>query len=141
MKTYQKQHMDTRYGTFLSFQLKDNQVDDPFFVWEENNEEFRYKGELYDVVALQRSASNIRICATKDSRENDLEKQVAEIHHDKDAGSSDGSISFIKFFSAFCISHNVLSLFSPTGSLSYGPAYDTDLLADNHEVSSPPPRF
>lgn len=140
MRAYLATHTDTRYGSYFNFKMEKNRIDDPLFNWEENNKEFRYKGEWYDVIAIQKSGDSIRISSIKDDRENRLEKQLAEIHQNKHNCSSTTSISFIKFFSLFYIPGNMQKYITHSGVITYFLTDDRNCLSINCQVSTPPPR-
>ena len=140
MRTYLKTHADKQYGTYLSFQLTNGAVTDPSFEWEDDKHEFRYKGQLYDVVTVQNICDSIQIWAFKDTRENDLEKQVADIHHRNHTDTPGSHASFVKFFSAFCIMHTEFAFsLRETPSNQVGD-FNEDFLKGEQEVSTPPPR-
>ena len=140
MKTYLTTHNDDRYGSYFSFKAANGLVNDPSFNWKENNKEFRYKGEWYDVVSIKYSGDSIKICSIKDDRENKLEKQLAQIHQHKNNGSSTTSISLIKFFSLFYISENNSQAFSHSGVTNYWLTADRDCFPAHCQISIPPPR-
>lgn len=140
MRAYLQTHDDTRYGTYLNFPIVKNEVSDPSFDWEETDAEFSYQGELYDVVSIKKTKDSIRICALKDDRENDLEKQIAGIRHSKQDKDANPVLSLMKFFSAFeQTQNNIIFLFhnlSTTYCVSDNPVY----VSCNTEIHSPPPR-
>jgi hypothetical protein len=139
MRSYLRSHADTRYGSYLSFRVTSDKVTDPEFEWEEENEEFRYKGEWYDVVTVNHTDSTLRVCALKDERENDLEKQVTEIRHSQN-DQSPGTRVNPKFFPAFCYNDPDCFVFTAPGQLTVMPVYNKDFVTANREVTTPPPR-
>ncbi len=140
MRSYLATHTDLRYGSYFNFKIEKNRIDDPLFNWEENNKEFRYKGEWYDVIAIQQSGDSIRISSIKDDRENKLEKQLAEIHQNKHNCSSTTSISFIKFFSLFYVPGNLQKYILHSGVTIYFLTDDKIYLSISYQVNTPPPR-
>ncbi len=140
MRAYLETHDDTRYGTYLHFPVVKNEVSDPAFTWEETNEEFSYQGELYDVVSIKRSKDSIRICALKDDRENDLEKQVAGIRHSKQDRDTNPVISLMKFFSAFDQTTNGIVFLSHNSPVVYFSVANPVYVSCHTEIHSPPPR-
>ena len=139
MQAYLKHNPDTRYGTYLSFHLSNNSISDPSVEWEKENEEFRYKGEFYDIVTVQRDADSIRIFALKDDRENKLEKQLAEIHHTH-SNSSSSTISVLKFFSVFYIPDGENKGIQELSPVQYASIVKTIFYPADPEVHTPPPR-
>lgn len=140
MRSYLQTHADTRYGTYLSFPLTNNEVADADFEWEEENGEFRYKNEWYDVVTVERTGGELRLYAFKDVRENDLEKQVNEIRHAQHSSRSH-MIPKFKFFSAFCNMDETAQEMVSSQSGFRPPVFAEDFLAADKEVASPPPRL
>lgn len=140
MRAYLKTHDDTRYGTYLNFPVVKNVINDPAFEWEETNQEFSYRGELYDVVSVIRTKDSIRIYALKDKRENDLEKQVAGIRHSKQDRDANPLVSLMKFFSAFEQTHTAIIFLSHNSAVTYRAAMNQAYVSCNTEIHSPPPR-
>ena len=140
MRVYLQTHNDTRYGTYLNFPVVKNEVSDPAFEWEETDAEFSYQGALYDVVSVQRTKDSIRICALKDDRENDLEKQIAGIRHSKQDRDTDPVLSLLKFFSAFEQTHNGIVFLSHNIAVTYRESANPVYVSCNTEIHSPPPR-
>ena len=140
MRDYLKKNNDTRYGEHLSFKSVNGEVGNKDFNWEEKNEEFSYLGEMYDVVTVQYSADSIHICALKDARENNLAKQLAEIHHSKNANAPASGLNFLKFFSVFYIVDGEKDLYYPPASIQYAMPPALIFHSDIHEVNTPPPR-
>ncbi len=140
MRAYLQTHDDTRYGTYLSFPVVKNKIADPAFEWEETNKEFSYHGELYDVVAIKRTQDSIRICAMKDDRENDLEKQMAGIRHSKQERDSNPVLSLMKFFSVFEQAGDEIVFLSCKIPVSYCVGPNRDYTSCHTEIHSPPPR-
>jgi len=140
MRAYLQTHNDSRYGTYLNFALVENEIKDPSFEWEETDEEFSYQGEKYDVVSLKVSKDSIRICALKDDRENELDKQMAVIRHTTNDKGSDPVLSLVKFFSAFDITNSNI-VFSPVTLINDFPVTPVhEHLYAGTEIHSPPPR-
>ncbi len=140
MRAYLQTHEDTRYVTYLSFPLVQNEIKDPAFQWEETGKEFSYQGEMYDVISVKTSNDSFHICAIKDDRENELEKQIASIRHTKNDSGSNPVFSLLKFFSAFDIADTAI-VFPVTKCFTdhIAKPYD-DLISSGTEIHSPPPR-
>jgi hypothetical protein len=115
-------------------------VNDPAFEWEETNEEFSYHGELYDVVSIKKTKDSIRICALKDDRENDLEKQIAGIRHSKQDKDANPVLSLMKFFSVFEQTTNGIVFLSHNMPVLYCVSANPVYVSCNTEIHSPPPR-
>ena len=140
MRDYLKNNTDTRFGEHLSFKSVNGVISNKDFNWEEKNEEFSYLGEIYDVVTVQYSADSIHIWVLKDARENNLAKQLAEIHHSKNANAPASGLNFLKFFSVFYIVDGEKDLYYPPASIQYAMPPALIFNSDIHEVNTPPPR-
>lgn len=140
MKAYLSQHNDSSYGSYLSFNIQNNTITDNDFKWEEEGEEFRYKGELYDVVSVKKSNSTITICCLKDGNENNLEKQVNSIHKNNNSKTSSSALSLLKFFSAFFMPDNDSPIFYYSLDTQKGSIANEASVTNNIEVIKPPPR-
>lgn len=137
IKAYLATHKNSKYGEHLVFSVSDQKINDPAFAWEEAKKEFRYLGELYDVVTMQASADSIHIFAIKDTRENDLEKQLAEIDQNAKEHSSKSPGAF---FSVFYMVDNKPQIFSAPPSCCHYLVFATRVFSANHDVIVPPPR-
>lgn len=140
MHAYLQTHDDTRYGTYLNFPLVKNEVNDPGFKWEETNEEFSYHGEMYDVVSIKTTKDSIRICALKDDRENELDKQLENIRHSKNDRNANPVLSLMKFFSAFDQVNAGIVFLTHTIPVHYSVNPNPVYLSYSTEIHSPPPR-
>ena len=139
MKAYLKKHKDISYGSYFQFKLDKQRVQDASFEWQEENEEFRYHGEYYDIVSMQRNSDSIQICALKDGRENDLEKKIMAIPSQPDRGQS-ASISFVKHFPAFYFSRTSL-VFSLHNTHSVYPiTTNMGMQTGSLDIHTPPPK-
>ncbi len=101
MKAYLKKNKTSSFGNRFEFTLIENQVTDTQFSWEEENEEFRYRQELYDVVSIEKKAEKLVIICLKDNEENQLEKQLNQIHQLNKSAPSKSMQNSSKFFSVF----------------------------------------
>jgi len=81
MKTYLRENDASQIGTHFCFTTQSGQISDSAFLWEDENEEFRYKNELYDVVSIKKLSGKMLVCCLKDNNENDFEKLWNEVHH------------------------------------------------------------
>ena len=140
MKSYLSTHKDPRFGTYLNFKLEKGKINNQNFEWEELNEEFSYNQEMYDVVNVQYTADSIRICAIKDTRENQLAQNLMGIHKQKQNNSSGSSLSVLKFFSIFIFDIQEERLFSQRSSILYATVIEHDFFSNAFDVQAPPPR-
>lgn len=140
MKSYLAAHKDTRYGSYFSFFLSGNRISDPSFQWEDNQNEFRLHGELYDVVSSKKDGDSIRICAIKDTKENNLEKKVAELHRNKGNKDSDKALYNLTFFSLYSLFPEESSPVIQSFSVSFSAIGVNKLIPIYIPILSPPPR-
>lgn len=140
MKAFLKQNKSAQFGTRFEFALNKDQITDTQFSWEEEGSEFRYQQELYDVVSLEKKAGKLVIVCLKDNDENQLEKQVNEIHKKNKPSNGKTAQNSIKFFSVFYLekpNHH----FQPTVDVKTSIAfYDANARAIYFSMPLPPPR-
>ncbi len=140
MKSYLAANKDSRYGSYFSFLLSGNRISDPSFQWEDNQKEFRFHGELYDVVSHKTDGDSIRICAIKDTKENNLEKKVAELHRNKGTKDSNKALYNLTFFSLYFLFPEESSTVFQCSSLSFTATGVNKLIPICIPILSPPPR-
>lgn len=140
MKAYLKQNKSSQFGTRFEFDLNNNQIADTKFSWEEEGTEFRYQHELYDVVSLEKKDGKLILVCLKDNDENQLEKQLSEIHKgNKPTNSKTAQIS-IKFFSVFYL-EKLNNHFLPGADKKAIIAFnDAKTMAIYSSIPLPPPR-
>ncbi len=141
MRHYLQSHNNNKYGAHFNFKLSKAKVNDPRFEWEEENEEFRYNGEFYDIVTIRQNGDSIHICALEDGRENELEKQLQDIYKSNTNNKPQSATLAIKFFSAFCYSANTQGFFSTKIIVNYPDAPGIRLLSEKSDNQTPPPRY
>jgi hypothetical protein len=139
MRAYLKTHPDIRYGSYFSLGIKKGRVTDKAFNWEEENEEFRYNNELYDVVTLQSKGDSLYISALKDDNENNLEQHVKQVRHSRE-GSPAATVSLSKFFPVLFMPANQKNATKSAGSRQYAVFHSVQYCYDYSEVHTPPPR-
>jgi hypothetical protein len=101
MKAFLKENKQSKFGTRLEFALDGDQIKDASFSWEDENEEFRYHQDLYDVLNIEKQDGKIILICIKDNDENQLESQLKEIHKINNTGNSKSLQNNFKFFSSF----------------------------------------
>lgn len=140
MRVYLQKNKDTRLGTYLSFAVKDKQVSDPYFEWEETGKEFSYRGEMYDVVTLSCQSDSIRICALKDERENNLAGQLAVIHQSSHQNNAANTRAVLHFFSVFTVEPEQVCQGQLSSVILHTAYFHTKPVLNTGEVTTPPPR-
>jgi hypothetical protein len=140
MRAYLKNHADTKMGEYLSFRVNNHIIQTKEFDWEETDQEFSYRGGMYDVVNIRYTADSVFICALPDSRENNLADQLATLHNNaQDHHTS--TLSLIKMFSVFTqiIPENIVSY--PLFRTEHNGYPGITLFRISADVQSPPPRI
>jgi hypothetical protein len=140
MKAYLKEHHSSGFGSKLVFTLSAGEILNKDFSWEEENEEFRYLQELYDVVSIEKNNGKVEIVCLKDNNENQLENQLNEIHKLNKTNSSKSSQNTFKFFSLFYLQKNQSSNFKFVTTQPWPHRFSSDLLVAFFDIQAPPPR-
>jgi hypothetical protein len=140
MKAFLQENKSSQFGTKLEFAVVSNKIIDENFSWEDENEEFRYHDELYDVVKIEKKQDKIVLICLKDKDENQLENQIKEIHKINKTGSSKNQQTNLKFFSPFYFikrSNHIVD-FVVKNNLSNH--FSLDLSYHFFDIQLPPPR-
>jgi hypothetical protein len=140
MKAFLKENNSSSFGSRLVFTLSGNQIMDPDFSWEEENKEFRYQQEFYDVVSIEKKDGKMILICLKDNEENNLENQLNEIHKFNKAGHAKSTQNNNRYFSVFYLEKQQKFFFD---SCEKGEiiAYNSSCLLDNVlDILQPPPR-
>lgn len=138
MRAWLSVHAGVQIGDRFHFVLDKQNISDPFFTWEEQDHEFSYQGELYDVVTITYEKNSVTITALKDGRENELESQLAKLNSSTQGKNTQKAL--VKFFPVYIhdtdqsLTIPESNLLSCSTGLYDGPA--DPLLA----VIAPPPR-
>jgi len=141
MKTYLQHTDNSAYGTHLCFSLTNGHVMDPAFVWEEENAEFRYRNEWYDVISVKIADGKVLICCLKDGNENEIEKQWNELHHKNKDSSSSVPLSLLKFNSSLLAFYEMQHRTYYLQTCTYCLQHTSIFLNNIPEIQTPPPRF
>lgn len=110
------------------------------FSWEEENEEFRYQQELYDVVSIEKKNGNIEITCLKDNDENHLESQLNEIHKLNKSNPSKSTLNTFKFFSVFYLQKYQSTDLRVVKNIPTHHRFSSELLVAFFDIQAPPPR-
>jgi hypothetical protein len=140
MKAYLKENKSSTFGNKFEFTVSANQVSDANFSWEEENEEFRYQHELYDVVSIEKNNDKLVIMCLKDNDENQLENQLKEIHRINNTGSSKTPQNIFKFFSVFYLEKQPKLYFSEKLKKQAIPYFQSNISFSFFDIELPPPR-
>ncbi len=140
MKAYLKENKSSKFGTKLEFALDGDQIKDQSFSWEEENEEFRYHQELYDVVNIEKQDGKIILICLKDNDENQLENQIKEIHKTNKSGNNKTLQNSVKFFSVFYQEKHAEIYISEIEMKEKGVSHSSNLVSSFFEIQLPPPR-
>ena len=141
MKIYLQHTDNSAYGNHLCFSLTNGQITDPAFAWEEENTEFRYRNEWYDVISIKKTGGKILICCLKDGNENEIEKQWNELHHKNKDASSTVPVSLLKFCSSLQAFYDMQPRICYLLTCKHGLSYTSFFLNNIPEIQTPPPRL
>jgi len=79
MKAWLRQNRESEYNTVFSFAAPEGAITDPSLTWEEDGEEFFYKGSMYDVVLIEYMNGKATVYCISDREENKLLQLVDEL--------------------------------------------------------------
>lgn len=138
MRQWLSTHKRSELGNRFSFVQNGDHIADPAFKWEETNSEFRYQGELYDVIEISYDKGRVNIIALKDGKENELDKQLSALDAHRQGKQKSGSV--FKFFSVF-VSCDGNQLFLPENAGENKIAAGVSrLVYQTFSIALPPPR-
>jgi hypothetical protein len=140
MKAFLKEHHSSRFGSKLVFAMSAGKVNNANFSWEEENEEFRYQQELYDVVSIEKTNGKIEIICIKDNDENQLESQLNEIRKLNKPNSSKSTQNTFKFFSVFYLQKSHSNYLSLVKNIVIPFRFSSELSKTFFDIQAPPPR-
>lgn len=140
MKAYLKQNKSSQFGTRFEFAINNDHVIDSKFSWEEEGAEFRYQQELYDVVSLEKKEGKLILVCLKDNDENQLEKQLSEIHKGNKPSNSKAAQNSIKFFSVFYLEKLNNHFLPGTDKKAIIAFNDSKTMSIYFSIPLPPPR-
>ena len=110
--------------------------------WEGDNE-FRYQGEMYDVIDKKVENGKLHIRCISDKKETSLVKNYRKMSRDDFDGSSKKRSSLLlKLFSSFytpAVNTNLENTSVP-GKIDWV-AYQSPLVSHPNEILTPPPQF
>ena len=138
MKAYLKANKNNQIGTSFTFNLANDEIQDPHFNWEDNKAEFIYNNEWYDVIDISYKGQQIAIYALKDGQENELEKSLEKIRPSSKSASK--SIQSAIKFSCFVKKDIVIEVKPFTNHYDYNNYIGKKLLNGLSQVNIPPPK-
>ncbi|MEI6265563.1 MAG: hypothetical protein WCP74_10675 [Sphingobacteriia bacterium] len=138
MKAYLKANKNTQIGSWFTFDLVNDDIQDPNFNWEDNKAEFIYNNEWYDVINVSYKGKQIEIYALKDGQENELEKSLEKIR--PSSKSATKSIQSAIKFSCFVKKDIVIAVKHFTNHYDYNNYIANKLLPGLSKVNIPPPK-
>jgi len=109
----------------------------------EDDKEFHFKGEMYDVIEKKEVNGNVHIRCIRDKKETELVKNYQKITKDDFSGSSKKRTSLLlKLIATFYtpVSNPGMETFAGPGKLNWAIAA-SPLFFSNTEVLTPPPQF
>ncbi len=140
VKTYLRSHPDDQVITHFEFTLRNGDVIDPGFSWEDESE-FEFNSNMYDLIEKTIDGDRMVVKCVKDEEENQLIKafehfQGKQSRHGK---SRTGSLS--QFFASSYVTADAtdISHFNYLSSTEFN-IYNSLLLDCFNEITTPPPK-
>jgi hypothetical protein len=91
---------------FKTLQINLNQLfkNSDHLIWEDDNKEIIYNGELYDIISIQFKAKKVFLTVVSDSQEQELKNQFASFYKNNDLKNTSYPIKLLKqLFSFKCV--------------------------------------
>ena len=140
MKAYLKANKQSDFGVKFQFNLTQDEISNPDFVWEEKGEEFTYKNEYYDIVTIEKDKGQIKIICLKDDNENKLAQQLNQINKKEKNSSSNTRCTQLKFYSFFYNESANHTFFFWSQKPDFVETYNFYLKDCDTTINIPPPR-
>ena len=138
MRAWLSAHAGAEVGDRFHFQLDKQNISNPSFTWEEQDQEFSYHGELYDVVTITYEKNSVTITALKDGRENELESQLAKLNRSTQGKNQQKAL--VKFFPVYIHDTNSSIAITERALLTSHTALCDEPVCPSLAVIAPPPR-
>lgn len=139
-KQFLQSNPSADYLTRFQFDLRGGEIDAANFEWEEEGQEFRLNGAMYDVVQLKEQHGKLIVYCYNDSGESKLEKHLDEIHQKQNNPKAGSTAAFQKLISLSFESiktHHII--FIPSCLVSKFNDYQAAVLCQFVEIMVPPP--
>lgn len=95
--------------SYTKIEIKKNQLykNSKDLVWEDENKEIVYFGNLYDIVEIETIEDKVFLTVVSDKQEMNLKKQFASIYNENDLKNTNQSSKLLKHFLALkCVCNN-----------------------------------
>lgn len=140
MKAFIKANPNNSLAVHIKFSKTDLSNGQVNFEWVEDNKEFRFNGEMYDVVSNSTFNDSIQILAIKDKGENDLLQQYCSVMHHQSNKKASVSFLFKLLSSVFVFSNNDVSVVSFLNTEKPFINLETKLSKVYTSIVTPPPQ-
>ena len=139
MKARLRANPDQFEQTVFEFNLIDGTPADPSFEWEEEDE-FRYRGSIFDVIEKKISGNKLKIRCIDDKDEASVIRKMNELDKSTDRDKK-GLVSVQQFLSLLLFKdHNCCEFVPSIPSLLHTEHYNKSLNPDFADIIIPPPR-
>lgn len=110
--------------------------------WYDHQEEFRYRGAMYDVVRIATTADSMIIECLPDNEETTTLEQIAQQQNEKTAPQGDGLplLAFEKISGEYLFPHTCIYPTVTASKVFFGILVPADHANHTPDVISPPPR-
>lgn len=131
--------------SFTKIEIKKNQLykNSKNLVWEDENKEIVYFGNLYDIVSVEVNNENVVLTVVSDKEEMELKKQFASIYNENDLKNSSQSSKILKqLLGLKCVCNNENFEFKNGNNvISFGALKLFEIQKGYLFIETPPPNF
>ncbi|HET6995231.1 MAG TPA: hypothetical protein VFI06_09640 [Chitinophagaceae bacterium] len=126
--------------TKFEFELVQGNVVAPGFEWEEENEEFRYNGSMYDVIHAEVAGNILHVRCVDDAKETDILKQIEYLQEKTHRNKKSWPLQFQKLLSVLLFCPDTEGSVTKPASLHHQDHYREKAPLVILDILSPPPR-
>jgi len=127
--------------TVFEFDLKDGEPIAQSFEWEEEGEEFRYQGSMYDVIEREVTGNILRLRCIDDKKEADLIRKMEELQRNEPGRHKTALVPLQQLLSILLFSqHNYTDAINISSPLHHIDRYTRSCNTIILDILAPPPR-
>lgn len=127
--------------TVFQFELVKGEPVAASFEWEDDGEEFRYDGSMYDVIEKKATGNILQVRCIEDKKEAGIMKKMEELKKNRRGNNKSGAIPVQQLLSLLLFNqHNCNELSASFSSLLHIDHYNASFDPIIIDVIAPPPR-
>jgi hypothetical protein len=126
--------------TRFEFEIAKGKVVAPGFEWEEENEEFQYKGSMYDVIHAEVSGNILYVRCVDDEKETEILNQIEYLQQKEHSNKKSWPLQFQKLLSVLLFYQDTKSGMTQPVPLNHHDHYRETAPLVILDILSPPPR-